>query len=195
MFWVGFTPIHPSNSECYYLCLLLHEVRGSTTFSDLKKVEGVVNPTFQSACRALGLLEDDNHWHKTLEETALSRSPIKIRELFSVMLVFCQVSNAFNLWETYKESMADDVKRNLETEYQKGVQVGMEIVFKKTVMLIEDLVFVKSGHGLKQYGLPTPSLDHDNDSPNCELKREVAYNVVQLSEMVNTNEPKLNFEQ
>lgn len=23
--------IHPSNSECYYLCLLLHEVRGSTT--------------------------------------------------------------------------------------------------------------------------------------------------------------------
>lgn len=43
--------------------------------------------------------------------------------------------------------------------------------------------------------MPTPSLNRDNDSPNRELMREVAYNVVQLSEMVNTNEPKLNFEQ
>lgn len=66
------------------------------------------------------------------------------------MLVFCQVSNLFNLWETYKDDMVDDVKRNLEREYQKGVQIDMEIVFKKTLMLIEDLVYVKSGHGLKQ---------------------------------------------
>lgn len=46
--------------------------------------------------------------------------------------------------------MDDDVKSNLEREYHKGVQVDMEIVFKKTLTLIEDLVFVKSGHGLKQ---------------------------------------------
>lgn len=71
----------------------------------------------------------------------------------------------------------------------------MDIVFNKTLILIEDLVFLKAGHGLKQYGLPTPSLDRDNDSPNRELIREVAYNVIQLSEMVNTNEPKLNSEQ
>lgn len=55
----------------------------------------------------------------------------RIRELSSVMFVFCQVSNAFNLWETYKGSMADDVKRNLERQYQKGIQVDMDIVFRR----------------------------------------------------------------
>lgn len=44
-------------------------------------------------------------------------------------------------------------------------------------MLIEDLMFVKYGHGLKLYGLPTLSLDRGNDSLNRELMREVAYHV------------------
>lgn len=87
--------------------------------------------------------------------------------------------------------MADDVKRNLERQYQKGIQVDMDIVFRRNLMLMEDLIFVKYGHGLKLYGLSTLSYD----SPNRELMREVAYYVVPLSEIVNTNGPKINFEQ
>lgn len=49
--------IHPKNSECYYLRLLLHEVWGLTSFSFLKTVNGVL----YDACRALGLLEDGKH--------------------------------------------------------------------------------------------------------------------------------------
>lgn len=52
----------------------------------------------------------------------------------------------------------------------------MDIVFKKTLMSKEDLVFIK------QYGLPTPSLDRDNDSQNRELMKDPAYNAVQLPE-------------
>lgn len=62
-------------------------------------------------------------------------------------------------------------------------------------MLIEDLMFVKYGHGLKLYGLSTLSLDHDNDSPHRESMREVAYHAGQFSEIVNTNGPTINFEQ
>lgn len=53
--------------------------------------------------------------------------------------------------------MADDVKRNIERPYQKGVKVDMDIVFRRNLMLIEDLMFVKYGHGLnlRVHGLPT----------------------------------------
>jgi len=57
---------------------LLHEVRGPTCFDDLKKVSGVVHPSYQSACRALGLLADNAHWERTLEEATISNSQQKI---------------------------------------------------------------------------------------------------------------------
>ncbi|GFR23835.1 ATP-dependent DNA helicase [Trichonephila clavata] len=53
--------VHPGNAECYYLRLLLHKIRGPTSFTALKIVAGVVQPSFQAACRAIGLLEDETH--------------------------------------------------------------------------------------------------------------------------------------
>ncbi|GFQ97538.1 ATP-dependent DNA helicase [Trichonephila clavata] len=90
--------VHPGNAECYYLRLLLHKIRGPTSFTALKIVAGVVQPSFQAACRALGLLEDDTHCNSTLEEASISESPNKIRELFAIILVFCQVGDPINLW-------------------------------------------------------------------------------------------------
>jgi hypothetical protein len=83
--------IHPNNTVCYYLRLLLNEVRGPKSFSDIKTVNGVLLRTFQAACKALGLLEDDKHWDNTVEEAALCNSPYKLRELFTVLLMFCQL--------------------------------------------------------------------------------------------------------
>ncbi|GFY74373.1 hypothetical protein TNIN_33461 [Trichonephila inaurata madagascariensis] len=50
---------------------------GSTSFTALEIVAGVLQPSFQAACRALGLLEDDSHWNSTifLEEASISKSP------------------------------------------------------------------------------------------------------------------------
>ena len=59
--------VHPNNTECYHLRMFLYQVRGPTSFELLRTVNGEVLPTFQSACRALGLLEDDQHWHNALE--------------------------------------------------------------------------------------------------------------------------------
>lgn len=38
--------VHPSNIKCYYLRMLLHHVRGPTSFLDLKTVDDVIHPTF-----------------------------------------------------------------------------------------------------------------------------------------------------
>lgn len=110
--------IHPNNTECYYLRMLLHAIKGPTSFQDIRTVNSVEHTTFQSACLALGLLEDDNHWDKTLEEAALTDYPTKLRELYAIMLVFCQLSNPANLWEKHKISLSEDITRQLATELQ-----------------------------------------------------------------------------
>ncbi|GBP31765.1 Alpha-(1,6)-fucosyltransferase [Eumeta japonica] len=54
--------VHPSQSECFYLRMLLHHVRGPTSFQYLKTVDGVLKETYQAACRARDdLCEDIRH--------------------------------------------------------------------------------------------------------------------------------------
>jgi len=53
--------IHPNQGKCFHLRMLLHHVRGPTSFESLKTVNGIVYPTFKAVCNALGLLENDNH--------------------------------------------------------------------------------------------------------------------------------------
>ncbi|XP_037822309.1 uncharacterized protein LOC119610956 [Lucilia sericata] len=101
--------IHPNNTECFYLRLLLHVVKGPTSFVDLKTVNGVEHPTFHSACLALGLLEDDKHWENALEEAGLCDYPSKLRDLFAIMLVNCQLSNAASLWDKHKDNLSENL--------------------------------------------------------------------------------------
>jgi len=41
--------VHPSQSECFYLRILLHHVRGPTSFQHLKTAEGLDKETYQAA--------------------------------------------------------------------------------------------------------------------------------------------------
>lgn len=80
--------VHPNNSECFHLRMLLHIVKGPTSFASLRTVQGITYETFQGACKAMGLLEDDTHSKSTLSEVALAKS---LRFLFAIMLSFCQI--------------------------------------------------------------------------------------------------------
>lgn len=103
--------VHPSNSECYHLRLLLPTVRGPISFESIRTVNTVLHPTLQSACRALGLLDDDSHWQEALKEATVSDSPNKLRELFGTMLVFCSLSNPLDLWTKFRDSLSEDYSR------------------------------------------------------------------------------------
>ena len=101
--------IHPSAFECYCLCLLLHIVRGPTSYEDLRMVNQFKCATFREACSIRGLLEDEGHWSATLEEAALGRSPRMLRNLFGTMIVTCGLGNPKSLWDKHKESLAEDI--------------------------------------------------------------------------------------
>ncbi|XP_035223759.1 uncharacterized protein LOC118196414 [Stegodyphus dumicola] len=101
--------VHPNNSECFHLRLLLHEVRGPTSFTDLRTVQGRVCNTFKEACQLQGLLENDEHWNTALEEAAASRSPKMMRNLFAVMLQTCSMSGPEQLWMNHRENLSEDI--------------------------------------------------------------------------------------
>lgn len=43
-------------------------VKGPTSFEGIKTVQGVTYDTFQAACKAMGLLDDDSHWDNTYQK-------------------------------------------------------------------------------------------------------------------------------
>jgi hypothetical protein len=51
--------VHPSVGERYYLRMLLLIVKGATNYEDLRKYNNILYPTFKEACKAHGLLTDD----------------------------------------------------------------------------------------------------------------------------------------
>ncbi|XP_045453030.1 uncharacterized protein LOC123662192 [Melitaea cinxia] len=108
--------VHPNNAECFHLRLLLHVIKGPTSFRSLRTFEGVTYDTFQGACKAMGLLEDDSHWESTLSEAAICCSPKSLRCLFAIMISFCQITDPHLLWQNYQESMSEDILQRRRQE-------------------------------------------------------------------------------
>ena len=100
--------VHPKNRECFFLRMVLHEVRGPTSFNNLKTFDGQVCATYQEACFKRGLLESDQHWGDALTEASLSRLPGHLRHLFAMMLQMCEVSDPLGLYKKHKESLSED---------------------------------------------------------------------------------------
>ncbi|KAL4113113.1 hypothetical protein QTP88_016796 [Uroleucon formosanum] len=185
--------IHPHNTECYYLRMLLHEIRGPTSFSHLKTINGILHNTFQSACNVLGLLEDDNHWNNTLNEASLSDLPTKLRELFTVMLVFCQLSDPLTLWDTHKNNLSEDSIRQMD-RYLQGDADQKDEAHNKCLIQIEDAVLAVGGQSISNYGLPQPTRT-ENNFENIVYQREINYDLNTMAKVVVSNEGLLTNEQ
>ena len=54
--------VPPTAGEQFYLRTLLCVCRGPQSFQELHTVQNVEYATFQNACRARGLLQDDSEW-------------------------------------------------------------------------------------------------------------------------------------
>ena len=100
--------ISPRQSELYHLRMLLYHVAGAVSFKDIRTVNGVEHITFQDAARALGLLESDDQWNRCLDEASHTQSPVSLRRLFVIILIFCSPSNPYELWLQFKDKLSED---------------------------------------------------------------------------------------
>ncbi|CAH0397956.1 unnamed protein product [Chilo suppressalis] len=128
--------VHITHFECYCVRLLLTRIRGPTSFQALKIVVGQEKATFQEACEAMELLEDDGHWDATNEYAMLCRSATTLRKLFAIMRSTCGPSNPRQLWDKYKNTLSEDIARR----YQGITLADDDIIFNEALKLCKDKV-------------------------------------------------------
>ncbi|XP_044592333.1 uncharacterized protein LOC123270358 [Cotesia glomerata] len=186
--------VHPNNNECFYLRLLLINVRGPTSFQSLRTVNGELCATYREACQRLNLLEDDNHWDYTLADAVISSTAHQIRSLFAIIISTCFPSSPPHLWDKYKDSTAEDILHRVRTMTANYELEFNEEIYNETLILIEDLCLLMSGKTLRDLGMSAPNrLMHD--AFNREFEREHQYDRDALSQLVRTTVSLLNQQQ
>ena len=118
---------NPAEGERYYLRVLLNHVVGATSFECLRTVDGKILPTFHEAVERRGLIEEDNTLNESLAEATRWMMPYALRRLFATILVFCEPSDVFGLWEKYKEAMSEDYRHNNQSTFMVEQMVLMDI--------------------------------------------------------------------
>ena len=83
----------PMTGEKYYLRMLLTVVPGLQSFEDLRPVDGVIYPTFQAACSARRLLEDDQEGFSCFAEVVRFSSGHGLRALFGNAIINGRVTD------------------------------------------------------------------------------------------------------
>lgn len=186
--------VHPSQDECFYLRLLLVNLRGPTSFQHLRTVNGVLCGTYREACQHLGLLENDTHWDHTLEDAVISSNAKQIRTLFSIILSTCFPSTPTDLWHKYKDHMAEDILHQMRLRTSNADLQMNEEIHNEALILIEDMCLMLTNKVLTQIGMIAPNRPMHN-SFDQELRREAQYDSETLREMVDRTVPLLNQQQ
>ena len=144
---------NPSQGERHYLHLLLHNIPGAMSFTDLKmSPHGTVQRTYKEAAMALGLLESDEEWDQCLSEAAVSFMPKQLHSLFVTILIFGEPCKPTVLWNKYKEVMGD-----LQRQFSMHISTQNfdESAHNEVVILLQEEL-EGMGTCLEKFGLPTP---------------------------------------
>ena len=100
--------VHPNQREAYYLRILLHHVKGPTSFESIRTVDGEVCESYHEACVKLGLLLDDKCWENTMKDAETTMMPRQMRSLFVALLSMNCLDNPVEIWNMFKDSMSED---------------------------------------------------------------------------------------
>ncbi|GFW54464.1 ATP-dependent DNA helicase [Trichonephila clavipes] len=180
--------------KCFYLRLLLINIRGPISFQDLRTVNGQLCATYRQACQELNLLENDAHWDTALADASNTARPQQIRTLFAIIFTTCFSSNPKDLWEKYKDYMSEDILHRLRASNQNPDIQFTPIVYNEALILIEDICLTIANKALVQLGMPASNRPANNLFDR-DLQRETHYNFDELGTFVRTNLPHLILEQ
>ncbi|CAN6545975.1 unnamed protein product [Malus baccata var. baccata] len=100
--------VSPAEGEKFYLRILLNHVRGPTSFTNLRTVNGVLHPTFKQAAEQRGLLERDDSIRQCLLEASTIQMSSALRRLFVTILVYCAPIGVRGLWDEFYPFMIED---------------------------------------------------------------------------------------
>ena len=149
--------VSPRDTNRYYLRLLLHHVPGATSYEDLRTVNGEVCETYQQAAQRRGLLASDEEFDTDLQVAANSAFPQQVRDLFAMLLLFCELSAPEELLNRYMHAMGEDYMRD------EGVQEVTASVRQRVLSAIESLLY-HNGSSMANF----PTLPQDVELPSTD---------------------------
>lgn len=187
--------VHPSSGELFYLRMLLNIVKGPLSYEDIRTVDRILWPTFQQACSALGLLDDDKEWDHALQEAIIWVTPAQLRNLFATIVIFCEVADPRSLWNKFWRPMSKDIARRLQAMFRlENYHLPTEHVREQTLIALE-ATFNTNGSTLSRYNLPSPSSNPNTVSTDMLNLEELDYNIPSLLDEYTTLLRQLNPEQ
>ena len=187
--------VHPVAGDVYYLRMLLHHehCEGKTSFPDLMSIDGIKYETYQEVCRVLGLLQDDLEWDEALTEGSFTKMSSSLRELFVIIVLFCQPANPRDLFDNHYMEWADDF---ISSSSKNGI-VLTDSQIKTLVVLDIQQRLLSWDKNLIMLNIATPteeelnavSFTNTNVIPVL-IKEELDFNIDELRETLNDKQSK-----
>ena len=160
--------IPPTAGERFYLRTLLTIVRGPKSFEDLRTFEGILYSSFQDACRARGLLEDDGEWRLCLADASQMQTGSRLRQLFASMLLFCNLGTPEKLWDEFKASICEDLHIHITNPTS-------ERVYDYGLFLLNQILS-DSGYNLQNFPhMPIPTENWVATASNSFIADQLSY--------------------
>ena len=187
--------IHPNSGDLYYLRLLLNHKKGATSFETLRTINNITYPTYQSACHALGLLGDDREWDDSILEASIWSTSNQLRQLFVIILLFCNVNDPIKFFDQHWNLMTDDIIYKMRKSFNnENFQIPEFELYNYVLYELEKLLNLNSS-SLRNFNLPLPTGSLINDLNNKLLRDELNYDINKLKEQNSILVQNLNNEQ
>ena len=183
--------ISPIAGEQYFLRTLLTVTKGCKSFEDVRTINGQLFPDFKSACLARGLLESDDEWFTCIQEAAFVKTGPQLRQLFIVILIFCEPVNPGQLWERFSLQFFEDFYHRLQQRYN-DMNVCQTLA-KNSALLHIDSLLCQYGRQLTDFqGMPIPDQGGIHRMHNYLVLEEMMFDVDQQKECALGMECSLN---
>ena len=196
--------VNISETERYFLRILLLKKPGKISFDDLKTVNKKDGPckTFKETCRQYGYLESDKEFYECLKEASeVIVNGYHLRKLFATILNLNEVLEPAKLWETFKNELTSDIKYKyykIHSECPDKTKYT-ETMYNECLVQIENLLAdtVEKNATLSDYGLPEP--DRQNrinimEQPKI-IRNELKFDQKLEAEIANEKYSLMNKEQ
>ncbi|CAN1761728.1 ATP-dependent DNA helicase PIF4 [Linum perenne] len=179
---------HPSSEERFYLRMLLHVVKGCTSFEDILTVNNITYNSFKEACSAYGFLADDGEWNHCLREVSLTATSKQMRTLFVRIIMFCQVSSVGSLWGKNWHFLSDDIQSLRRKQLNiPDLQVSLEDQQNLCLLEIQKLLEAQE----LEYDHVALEIQSQIEIGKLNLEQQQAYD--EIMESVQSNSHKIFF--
>ncbi|MCI01239.1 ATP-dependent DNA helicase PIF1, partial [Trifolium medium] len=191
---LNYTP--PGVGQLYYMRILLTRQCGCTSFRDIRTVNDHVYDTYQVACDALRLLDDDKEFIGAINEVGELASGQQLRRMFAMLLFMNTMSNPVVVWKATWRLLADGILYHKRRELNiSDLNINDEDL--KILCLVEiQMLLCSNGTSLDKFKtMPFPEILKTFDYSNKLIAEALNYDKEEMAKLHDSLIHKLTDEQ